>query len=749
MQVYKPKKIIAVAFFLLALAVPGVSFLSTLVASTYDSGISKFADPNDLKTTYATCMTEAADRYPSDTYKIGAVLGEQNTYGYLNTLRGLRDTRGDEIVEWWRTKEFTDPSDWRVSALDCMQAQPEYVTSHSVFETCWGEEGTTEHINYMVGFIGTWLMRQTTGDIGVAFNNSQLGYSYLGGVPGIHQFSPHDEEDGYFWYCYLNNESTFFTELFTRAYFARAGAQCVAGETQACNIDHGTGAQTCSDAGEWGSCEIVSCDTGYQIDGNACVPATPTCTPGEEQDCAIANGVGDQTCSDAGEWGVCTVISCNPDYTISTDGLSCEAVECNHGDTQACNLDHGTGTQTCGDTYTWGTCTATSCDIGYELSGGNCVPVPVCTPGTTQACTVPNGTGSQMCNLDGVWNECSAVSCVAGYIIDNGSCILAPTVCNDGDTQACEIENGTGTQTCADNVWGTCTAVSCDAGYELSRDNTCYPNDMVISGVIPATGSILGGTVIQISGTGLADVQQVLVGGVACTFTDPTANSLTEVFCETGAHDAGTADVSVLNSVTTEILVGGFTFVDDTEKDTDGDGVPDSEDNCPLVVNPFQGNNDTDKWGNLCDNCPSDSNRVQRDTDGDGQGNYCDYDDDNDGVLDGAHDPAHPDNCQLIQNSSQIDTDGDGCGDACNACDAPSQNYDYCGCYPGTPAEDCYCHNEFTNLCTDGIDCAAPAGVDTTAYDLCEQINDEVYVCYDEYNWCVDNGDGTISCYNE
>ncbi len=46
--------------------------------------------------------------------------------------------------------------------------------------------------------------------------------------------------------------------------------------------------------------------------------------------------------------------------------------------------------------------------------------------------------------------------------------------------------------------------------------------------------------------------------------------------------------------------------------DTDGDGVPDSTDNCPTVANTDQAN-----------------------TDGDAQGDACDTDDDNDGVLDG------------------------------------------------------------------------------------------------------------------
>ena len=79
-------------------------------------------------------------------------------------------------------------------------------------------------------------------------------------------------------------------------------------------------------------------------------------------------------------------------------------------------------------------------------------------------------------------------------------------------------------------------------------------------------------------------------------------------------------------------------FSSSGEGDADGDGVADSQ-----------------------DNCPADSNAGQGDFDGDGQGDACDPDNDNDGIGDA------DDNCPLIANVEQQDEDGDGTGDACES----------------------------------------------------------------------------------
>jgi Ca2+-binding RTX toxin-like protein len=83
------------------------------------------------------------------------------------------------------------------------------------------------------------------------------------------------------------------------------------------------------------------------------------------------------------------------------------------------------------------------------------------------------------------------------------------------------------------------------------------------------------------------------------------------------------------------------TKADTPPTDGDGDGVPDSEDNCPGVANPDQADADGDGIGDVCDTTPGGP------------------DDDGDGV------PNDQDNCPDVSNPDQADSDGDGVGDAC------------------------------------------------------------------------------------
>jgi len=87
-----------------------------------------------------------------------------------------------------------------------------------------------------------------------------------------------------------------------------------------------------------------------------------------------------------------------------------------------------------------------------------------------------------------------------------------------------------------------------------------------------------------------------------------------------------------------------------SQTDSDGDGIGDACDNCPGVPNPQQRDGDGDGWGDLCDLCPSSFDPDQADADGDGVGDLCD-------------------NCADASNPWQEDCDEDGIGDVCDRSD--------------------------------------------------------------------------------
>ncbi|MBI2340886.1 MAG: SBBP repeat-containing protein [Deltaproteobacteria bacterium] len=125
---------------------------------------------------------------------------------------------------------------------------------------------------------------------------------------------------------------------------------------------------------------------------------------------------------------------------------------------------------------------------------------------------------------------------------------------------------------------------------------------------------------------------------------DPDASS----FVDTGID--GVVNADGLTATAEGILsFSSLAFFKSVATDADGDGVPDSEDNCPDDFNSDQNDQDIDGLGDLCDNdvdgddvlndadnCPDLANPTQADLDEDGIGDDCDDDDDGDGVPDGS-----------------------------------------------------------------------------------------------------------------
>ena len=76
--------------------------------------------------------------------------------------------------------------------------------------------------------------------------------------------------------------------------------------------------------------------------------------------------------------------------------------------------------------------------------------------------------------------------------------------------------------------------------------------------------------------------------------------------CQADVNRDGVWDITDVSDFVSALLGG---------PDSDDDGVPDNEDNCPDDYSPDQEDADGDGVGDICDNCPLDENPEQEDTD--------------------------------------------------------------------------------------------------------------------------------------
>ncbi len=182
---------------------------------------------------------------------------------------------------------------------------------------------------------------------------------------------------------------------------------------------------TCTQNAQKGSCQCMagwsgtlcdSCDEGYHIDNNQCLPDQPCDSdPCIHGTCLVIDGL--ETCDcDAGYSGdQCD--QCDQGY--HPDGLVCVADEINPCNPNPCDQSHRGQCSVSGDSY------VCSCDPGFHDETGTCVPdqQDACSP---NPCTEKHRT---QCSVSGDSFMCN---CDTGYNDDSGACL--PDCSSDQDT---------------------------------------------------------------------------------------------------------------------------------------------------------------------------------------------------------------------------------------------------------------------------------------------------------------------------
>jgi len=138
-----------------------------------------------------------------------------------------------------------------------------------------------------------------------------------------------------------------------------------------------------------------------------------------------------------------------------------------------------------------------------------------------------------------------------------------------------------------------------------SFDVTLLPVSSVF-GVAAVTGVNLSSDSFTVGGNGFL---QQLGGDRQAMVVDARVNDTKVLFTSSRRQHTNARDITIVLSspradAQTFIMVLSASPVDDRLPDADGDGVPDTQDNCPTVANPDQTDSDGDGVGDACDQCP-------------------------------------------------------------------------------------------------------------------------------------------------